>query len=145
MADLQDAFFGTIALKNDLISRDELSEALRVQQEEREEEGSDRTLGEICVELLFMTEEEVEQVLWLQQKSEMILEDTLYGRIAVKQGLVSDDQLETALERQRESGYEQRMGEILVELDYLTDEQVAQVLATQERLQQRLEERSREG
>ena len=138
MADLADAFFGTIALKNGLLTREELSQALSAQHRERRD-GEDRTLGEICVELQLLTREQAEEVLWLQQKSEMVLEDTLYGQIAVRQGLVTEEQLAVALSHQRDSGYERRMGEILVALGYLDEKDVDVVLAAQERLQRRLD------
>jgi MSHA biogenesis protein MshE len=51
------------------------------------------------------------------------------GDVLVRQGLVSAEQLQTALERQRSSG--QRLGRVLVEAGLVAEDQVAHALARQ--------------
>jgi len=51
------------------------------------------------------------------------------GEMLLRYGLVSEADLEKALERQRQCG--KRLGQVLVEMELMTDAQVAQVLEEQ--------------
>ena len=134
MTSLADAFFGTIAYKNGLLTRDQLIEVVDEQDAEFQIHGAARTIGEICVEREYLTPQQVEDVLLAQEKSRILLEDTLYGKIAVRNDLVVDHQIEEALEIQRQDGYQRRIGQILVDRGYLSEQQVRAILRTQERL-----------
>ena len=59
--------------------------------------------------------------------------DALLGRIAVHTKLISTDQLNQATESQGRSGGRQRLGEILVEMNYVRPSQVQEALAYQKR------------
>ncbi len=51
------------------------------------------------------------------------------GQLLLKHGLVSSEQLRAALEEQRHQGHRKLLGEVLVELDFCTDEQIMECLA----------------
>lgn len=139
MPGLADLFFGKIALKNGVLTKEQLRRALRIQQERKraaEPDGRGPTLGEICRELGFLREDEVNAIIWAQAKSEVLLEDTLLGKIAVANGLVAEEQLERALEEQRQTDYHVRLGELLVARGYMDQEQLAATLRTQKRMQE---------
>lgn len=61
------------------------------------------------------------------------IKSTLFGKIAVQAGMITDGQLRDALERQIEletaSGQSPRIGEILMQLGYLKQQQIDAVLA----------------
>jgi hypothetical protein len=133
MRAVPDLFFGSIALKNRMLTRDQLAAALR-EQDVRARAGRAATLGAICRDLGLLKEEDVNAILWAQAKSEVLLEDKLCGRIAVRNGLVSETDLASALEEQSRRGPGARLGAILVERGKLTEQQLAAILRAQKRL-----------
>ena len=76
MSKLSDLFFGSIALKNKVLTAQQLSEALR-EQTARTYEGRGPTLGEVCRELGYLAQDDVNNILWAQAKSEVLLEKEL--------------------------------------------------------------------
>jgi len=53
------------------------------------------------------------------------------GDLLVEKGYLSEDKLESALERQREGGRNKLLGEILVDLEYCSDDQIVECLAAE--------------
>jgi type IV pilus assembly protein PilB len=51
------------------------------------------------------------------------------GEMLVKRGVITTSQLEQALEHQRQKGHKKLLGEVLVELNFATEQQVLEVLA----------------
>ena len=51
------------------------------------------------------------------------------GDLLLEKGLITSEQVDSALEQQREMGHQKLLGEILVELKFVTQEQVMAVLA----------------
>jgi hypothetical protein len=135
MTDLADSFFGSIALKNAVLSPAELEVALR-EQEARAAAGRPATLGEVCRALGLLSEEEVNAILWAQAKSEVLLEDALLGKIALKNGLVTRGDLDAALAEQKRRGAGARLGRILIEQGKLSEQQLGAILKTQTRLKE---------
>ena len=133
---LSDSFFGSIALKNKMLTRDQLTRALRVQWEGTRD-GGGPTLGEVCRMLGFLSDEEVNAVLWAQAKSEVMLEDSLMGQICLKNKLLSRKQLDEALEDQRALDYTVRVGDLLCQKGYLDRQQLNAVLKAQDRIKSR--------
>ena len=129
---LSDRFFGSIALKNGMLTRDQLTQALRVQWE-RTRDGSGPTLGEVCRALGFLTEPQVDAIVLAQAKSEVMLEDSLLGQICLKNRLLTRGQLEDALDEQRALGGA-RLGDLLCQKGYIDRQQLHAVLKTQDRL-----------
>lgn len=130
---LADSFFGSIALKNRMLTRAQLAEALRVQWE-RSQGGIGPNLGEICIQLGFLSPDKVSAVLEAQLESELLLEETLCGHIAVRNGLISQQQLDSALALQRAEGPGARLGHIFITRGELTAQQVHAVLTSQQRM-----------
>lgn len=130
---LSDSFFGSIALKNRMLTRDQLTRALRIQQEQTKD-GRGPTLGEVCRMLGFLREDEVDAILRAQERSELMLEDSLLGQICLHNRLVTRAQLQEALEDQRALDYTGRLGDLLCRKGYLDRQQLQAVLKTQDRL-----------
>ncbi len=130
---LSDSFFGSIALKNKMLTRDQLTQALRVQWE-RTLDGVGPTLGEVCRLLGFLREDQVNAILWAQAKSEILLEDSLTGKICLKNRLLTRAQLEEALEDQRALDYTMRLGDLLCQKGLLDRQQLHAVLKAQDRM-----------
>ena len=59
------------------------------------------------------------------------LAPTRLGNLLVERGFLSSDQLESALEHQKIVGKNKLLGEILVDLEYCSEDQVAECLATE--------------
>ncbi len=53
------------------------------------------------------------------------------GDLLVQRGYLSEEQLQTALERQRQGGRSRLLGEILVDLEYCSEDQIVECLATE--------------
>jgi len=60
-------------------------------------------------------------------------EDLLFGRMALRSGFITEEQLKEALKKQEESPVYRRLGDILVELGYMSRGQVALVMRAQGR------------
>ena len=130
---LRDSFFGVIAVKNGLLTKEQLNDCLRIQEDGGEGAPS---LGEICREHGYLTEDEVSKVLRAQAKSERILEDRLTGELAVRNGLLTQAQIDEVVDLQKGEGNGRPIGEILLERGLLTDQQLKAILRTQDRLKQ---------
>ncbi|HLJ54375.1 MAG TPA: type II secretion system protein GspE, partial [Chthonomonadaceae bacterium] len=59
------------------------------------------------------------------------LRRTLLGALLVEDGLVTHEQLEVALAEQRRGDGSKRIGEILVQLRYITDQNLLRMLSVQ--------------
>ncbi|HVY62764.1 MAG TPA: hypothetical protein VHF22_13995 [Planctomycetota bacterium] len=130
---LSDSFFGSIALKNRYLTRDQLTRALRVQWENTRD-GSGPTLGEVCRMLGFLREDQVNAIVWAQQKSEVMLEDALTGQICLKNKLCTRAQLKLALDEQRSLDYTVRLGDLLCKKGFIDRQQLHAVLKAQTRM-----------
>jgi hypothetical protein len=135
MRSLPDMFFGSIALKNKMLTREQLAAALR-EQVARAQAGRGATLGEVCRDLGLLSLESVNAILWAQAKSEVMLEDTLLGRIAVRNNILTEAGLRGALAEQARRGPRARLGAILVESGALSAEDLGALLKAQRRLQE---------
>ncbi len=81
------------------------------------------TLGQILVEQKWANAESVEQAAAMQQRKRMRI-----GEVLVQAGLITPDTLEAAPAMQKQRGGK-RLGEILVEMKILTEQQLGTVLA----------------
>ncbi|RKY16719.1 MAG: hypothetical protein DRP63_04935, partial [Planctomycetota bacterium] len=70
-------------------------------------------------------------------------EDLLFGRMALRAGFITEEQLREALREQEESPDYRRLGDILVELGYMSRGQVALVMRAQGRQLDRTDRRLR--
>jgi len=132
--------FGRIALMLDYISAAQLTECVMAQ----EQTSPRKKLGEIMLETGYLTGEQVEEVLRVQEVNlqsptghpERRLEDTIMGRLIVKNNFATGEQVNEALRtqalREQEGGF-YRLGEIMVEKGYMNVRQVLEVLKVQGR------------
>lgn len=86
-------FFGVLALREDLISVEQLEEVLRTQATE----GYGRKIGEIMLDLKYISQEQVDRILNLQDSS-----PTHQAELVSDVGLMSDDDLKRALDEYNE-------------------------------------------
>ncbi|MEO5340966.1 MAG: Flp pilus assembly complex ATPase component TadA [Magnetococcus sp. MYC-9] len=107
---------GDLLLADGLLTASQLQEALRYQ------EGNDVKLGVALVALQFLTQRQLDDYLNNQRRKLMM------GDMLVKAGLLSHEQLQQALKEQKRSGA--RFGEVLVNLEFMSDVDFARFLAS---------------
>ena len=133
-----DILFGRIALRNRFVTREQLSKAVRAQ----EQAPVYRRLGDIMLDLGIMTPEQVGLILRAQGKKldkpdrriRVPKRDALFGAVAVKLGFASQKQINRALRLQAQLRDKDRnipLGKILVQTGVLTLSQVKTVLSHQ--------------
>lgn len=107
---------GEMLVEHKILSEVQLLEALSVQKRER------KLLGEIIVELGYLTKEKLDSALALQYGSKL-------GEILINKKLISFEQLQNVLEEQKNSTYS--LGEILVMKGFVTEADMIEGLAQQ--------------
>ena len=66
----------------------------------------------------------------MEKMSQLEVENkTQLGQLLLKHGIVTAEQIELALEEQVEKGHNKLLGELLVEMNYCTENQIASTLA----------------
>lgn len=136
--------FGELAVRLFLLTRKDLDRGLRAQREAREA-GGDPSLGEVLVGLSLLTEEQVATILRAQAIYDDKSVETLYGRIAIKNGFLTQSNLDSALKTHERLQRRLRIGEVLVKKGYLTWEQHEAILRAQERILNGIERAGRDG
>ncbi|MGE4157535.1 MAG: hypothetical protein AB7F75_00380 [Planctomycetota bacterium] len=131
------SLFGAIALRLNLVNELQLNQALE-DQTRRRSAGKPGLLGEILRERHALTEEGLRKVLEVQKSVELALEDTLFGELAISHGFITAAQLDKSLARQREDGFRQRIGSLLVAAGSLEPGRRDAILAAQSRLRDKL-------
>ena len=112
----QSAPLGEILIREGLLNRQKLNEALAYQ---RVHGGR---LGAICVEMGFLTSEQLDAVLSGNKKQKLLLGDEL-----IRRNLITKEQLDMALELQKRSGG--LLGDILITQKSVKEEDLYKVLA----------------
>ena len=130
----RDILFGRIALRKEYVELADLEDSLYLQ--EREPERG--RIGEILVSRGLLSPgqraeilEEIQALISRPSGGGKPVGEGLFGRIASRKGMVTDEQVHQALREQennRESGGEKRLGTLLVEHGRLTSAQVERVL-----------------
>lgn len=130
----RDLLFGRIALRRGAVSLADLEDSLYLQ--EREPERG--RIGEILVARGLITEvqrrtilEEIRERASLRGDAGLPVAEGLFGRLGVRRGLLSEDQLNAALreqESERAQGRRRRIGIILIEHGALTRAGVERIL-----------------
>jgi ribosomal protein L40E len=141
----QDRLLGRIAIASGMITQEQLDLCLALQEQGR---TAAKPLGEVLLEKGFITPEQRARLLLLQKRqmasssSAMPApppegEEPVFGRLVLKRGLLSSDQLNEALrhqERELSHGRVKNLGQVLVEKGYLTREQVKSILTDQQKI-----------
>jgi len=110
---------GELLVTEGLITEAQLQEALRAKQALK----SYVPLGQVLLERKFLTRRQFDHVIEQNSKRPRL------GEILVRSGALTVAQLEHALEQQKE--LKLQLGEVLVKLNYITDEAMRQALALQ--------------
>jgi hypothetical protein len=130
MSQHPDLLFGKIALDRGLLSPEQLSALL----EEQEKNGPHRVaLGELCRRKGILSANQVRRLLDLQRQGELQEENKTFGAIALKNEFATAEELGKALDQQKDPACP-RLGEILIEMGALTEQERKAVLAAQDRL-----------
>ena len=136
--DPNEYLFGRIALTLKVASREEVLECLQIQ----DDRGGSSQIGQIMIEMGYITEDQLEEVLATQRnferkvdmRSREKVEDTIFGKLIVNNHYATSEQVEAAV---KEQGHREAMGvivplgSILVEKGFLTLAQVEDILKKQ--------------
>jgi hypothetical protein len=134
-----DRLFGEVAVRLFLLTRRDLDRGLLAQKKARDAGGTPN-LGEVLEGLGLLGADQVAAVLRAQQIYDENNVETLYGRLAIKNGFVTEKDIEVAVKIQQRVGQRLRIGEILVKKSYMTWEQHESILRAQERILMGIEE-----
>ena len=110
--------FGELLIQHGFISEQQLKEALHHQ-----EKTPHKPVGEICVDLGFISTVALKVVLDRFRKQKLL------GSLLLKMGVVSVDQLSEALSLQKRGG--KRLGQILLDKGYISKTDLADALSAQ--------------
>ncbi|MEE9566569.1 MAG: ATPase, T2SS/T4P/T4SS family [Desulfobacteria bacterium] len=113
------AKIGSVLVSEGYITQAQLDETLSKQKETREY----LPLGQLCVQLGYLSETELSRIL-KAHKYKVYL-----GELLVNMSLITPSQLDQALEQQKTSG--KKIGEVLCEAGLIKEEQLVQALSTQ--------------
>lgn len=111
--------FGELLVQQELITEDQLAQALAFQKRHI----AYKPLGEVCVELGFISRTTLREVLVKYYKQIRL------GDLLVNMGVVSQSQVVEALHAQRESG--KKLGQVLIEKGFVTRLALADALSVQ--------------
>ena len=126
---------GELAVRDRLISRDQLQDVVQVQQKG----GFSRPLGSLMLERKLLTRPQLDGLLKRQKQVLQDYEKTLsvsglFGRIAIEIGLITEKQLAEAIRGQLEADFEgkhTKIGQILLSQKALTPQQFWEVIHSQ--------------
>ncbi|HLG17190.1 MAG TPA: ATPase, T2SS/T4P/T4SS family [Blastocatellia bacterium] len=102
-----------------LLTLDQLAKAQKI----RDQIGTQKSLGEVLVEMNWISEPRLQDFVRRHQSKMRT------GEILVSNGLVTEADVEAALESQRKSGTRKRIGEILVEMSLIEERHVIDALS----------------
>lgn len=131
----QDLLFGKIAVNRKYCTAAQLDKCIALQANSR-----DRVpLGQILRSEGYITEDQHSEILAIQRKNLTVIdpvrkvskESILLGKLAVREGLASEADVNLCLRLQAKDGEKRSLGEIMVEQGYLTAPQVKQLLSKQ--------------
>jgi DNA-directed RNA polymerase subunit RPC12/RpoP len=133
----EDLLFGKIALAQKFCTPAQIDECSRMQALEPEPPP----LGELLLYKGYLTPQQHARVLEIQKQNlgaiDPVLkkrrEAILFGKLAVREKLVTEDQANECLRLQAKEGESRSLGEILIARRYLTAQQVKDLLAKQQK------------
>lgn len=132
-----DRLFGQIAVELGIITPEKLEEALEVQATA----PTTRPLGLVLMDLRLVTRDDLEKILEAQrriadrqkEKSKDQKEDQMFGKVAVRLGFLSQDQVTECLDLQKRGDAEAglRLGELMVRRGLIGPVEVRRVVEVQ--------------
>ena len=134
-----DLLFGKIALTEGFCTQAHLDECTRLQLQLQSPHQPAPRLGQLLVEKGYLTPDQHARVLEIQQQnldaldpaSKQRKEAVIFGKLALKQGLVTAEEVNECLRLQAAPGERRSLGELLVFRGYLTAIQVKDLLSKQ--------------
>jgi len=135
MLDTRGLVIGELAVRDKLISRDQLDGVVDVQQKG----GFNQPLGSLMLERKLLTRLQLDSLLQRQKQVLQEYEKTLsvsglFGRIAIEIGLISEKQLAEAIRRQLAADFDGRhtkIGQILLSMRAITPTDFWEVIHSQ--------------
>jgi hypothetical protein len=132
-----DLLFGQIALSKGFCTQKQIDACVGVQSARKD----GRPLGRILLDEGHITEEQHSAVLAFQRENlkavdplvKMRKEAVLFGKLAVREGLITEREANECLRDQAAQGESRSLGEIMVSKGCLTTEQVKDLLAKQQK------------
>ena len=133
--DVKQLVLGEIAVREGVLTADQLDECMTVQIDERYA----RPLGEILIVKGFITQEDLDQLLIRQKQLIDEFERTanvsgLFGRIAVQRGFLNEEQLQEAVRvqlRQHARGFKAKIGQVMIDLGMIDIQKFWEVIHAQ--------------
>jgi protein-arginine kinase activator protein McsA len=131
----QDLLFGRIAIARKFCTQAQLEECLKIQASTQDR----LPLGQILLSEGFVTEQQHSEILAIQRKNLMTVdpvrklskESILLGKLAVRERLVKEEDVNVCLRLQAQTGEKRSLGEILVEQGHMTHVQLKGLLGKQ--------------
>jgi DNA-directed RNA polymerase subunit RPC12/RpoP len=131
----EDLLFGKLAISEGFCTQGQVDECIRIQSYAK----SNTALGELLLFKGHITAPQHAKILELQQKNLQALdpqgrkrkEAQLFGKLAVREGLLTEDEVNECLREQARDGETRTLGEIMVAKSYLSVPQVQELLAKQ--------------
>ncbi|MBI3097547.1 MAG: hypothetical protein HYY93_04775 [Planctomycetes bacterium] len=134
-----DILFGKIAINAGMVSQDQIDECIHIQEKAPEP----KPLGMILIEKGYISEKQLEEIIEIQKRnlqekaihSRFKREDGLFGRLVIRFGFATEDQVNEAvrIQAKMEDDLFMRMGEVMVRKGFLTNEQVTKILDYQKK------------
>jgi DNA-directed RNA polymerase subunit RPC12/RpoP len=132
-----DLLFGKLALRQAYCTKEQIDRCLAIQSTRKD--GT--PLGRVLVAEGYLTEGQHSEILSLQRKhasteaadATKLRESALFGKLAAREGLLTDAEVDECLREQAAEGGKKSLGEVMIGKGYLTGEQVKSLLAKQQK------------
>lgn len=133
----EDLLFGKLTVSRGFATREQIDECIQMQSMTEDPPS----LGELLLYKGYLTADQHGQVLEAQKRnlerrdpeSGERKEALLFGKLAVREGLLTEEEVNECLRAQAEDGETRSLGEIMVSKGYLTVAQVRDLLAKQQK------------
>lgn len=131
--------YGKIAVNQGFCTQAQIDECTRLQLQLQSPHQPAPRLGDLLVEKGYLTSEQNQKIVEIQQQNLDLVdplvkkrkESILFGKLAIKQGFVTPEEVNECLRLQAQPGEMRSLGEILVSRGYLTSIQVKDILNKQ--------------
>lgn len=139
MAASRESLFGKIAISQGYCTQDQLDECLKLQLQMQSPHQPAPRLGQLLVDKGYLAAPQLETILQIQKQNADLVdplmrkkkESVLFGKLAVREGLTTDERIAECLRLQDREGETRTLGEILVAKNYLSAAQVKELLSRQ--------------
>lgn len=131
----EDLLFGKIAIREGYCTQAQVENCVQMQAFGQ----TDAAVGELLLFKGYITSPQHARVLEIQKQNlqsgsplnQAQKEGKLFGKLAVREGLLSEDEVNDCLRQQAKDGEKRTLGEIMVAQGYLTEAQVKDLLGKQ--------------